>query len=118
MKTVRISQKITDLSGQFTSGLVTSAHFRSPPVRSHDGRFGSLLLAVPFLPSRLLFVPGGSGLVRWVCKGAEVTALLSVCPQQEGLDDGPDFLSEEERGVSVRGSRLASLCPLGSLLLG
>lgn len=25
---------------------------------------------------------------------------FSVSPQQEGLDDGPDFLSEEDRGVS------------------
>lgn len=102
METAGICRKIPALSGQVTSGLVTSAHFRSPPVRSHDGRSGSLLLAFPFLPSRLLLGPGGSGLVRWVGTGPEVTALLSVCPQQEGLDDGPDFLSEEERGVSVR----------------
>ncbi|CAF89629.1 unnamed protein product, partial [Tetraodon nigroviridis] len=35
--------------------------------------------------------------------------------QQEGLDDGPDFLSEEERGVSVRvGAARWSLCPLRS----
>lgn len=27
--------------------------------------------------------------------------MLSVSPQQEGLDDGPDFLSEEDRGVSA-----------------
>lgn len=26
--------------------------------------------------------------------------MLAVFPQQEGLDDGPDFLSEEDRGVS------------------
>lgn len=97
---------------QFTSGLVTSPAFRSPPVRSHDGRSGFLLLAFPFLPSRLLIVPGGTGLVRLVCYGGEVTPLLSVCPQQEGLDDGPDFLSEEERGVSVRvGAARLSLCP-------
>lgn len=94
---------------------MTSSHFRSPPVRSHDGRFGSLLLAFPFLLSRLSIVPGGTGLVRLVCNGGEVTALLSVCPQQEGLDDGPDFLSEEERGVSVHvGAVCLSLCSLCS----
>ena len=27
--------------------------------------------------------------------------MLSVSLQQEGLDDGPDFLSEEDRGVSA-----------------
>lgn len=102
IQTVSISPKSIDFWGQFTSGLVTAAHFRSPPVCSHDGRFGSLLLAFPFLPSRLFIVLGGAGLVGSVCHGGEVTALLSVCPQQEGLDDGPDFLSEEERGVSVR----------------
>ncbi|KAG8013022.1 Sorting nexin-6 [Nibea albiflora] len=28
----------------------------------------------------------------------KLTALCSLSPQQEGLDDGPDFLSEEDRG--------------------
>lgn len=57
------------------SGLVTSAHFRSPPVRSHDGRFESPLLAFLFLPSRLFNVPGGAGLVCSVCDGGEVAAV-------------------------------------------
>lgn len=35
---------------------------------------------------------------------AQLTAVCaSLSPQQEGLDDGPDFLSEEDRGVSVLG---------------
>lgn len=56
--------------------------------------------------------PGGAGLVRPAARlpggwRGELTALLSVCPQQEGLDDGPDFLSEEERGVSVRAGAVA-----------
>lgn len=79
IKSVSIWVK-TDCLGEFTSGLVTSAHFRSPPVRSHDGRFGSPLLAFLFLPSRLFIAPGGTGLVCSVSGGGEVTALLSVSP--------------------------------------
>lgn len=81
IKSVSIWVKtITDCLGQFTSGLVTSLHFRSPPVRSHDGRFRSPLLAFLFLPSRLFNAPGGTGLVCSVSGGGEVMALLSVSP--------------------------------------
>lgn len=53
-----------------------------------------------------MMVGPGSACRRSFSAPTEVTALLSLCPQQEGLDDGPDFLSEEERGVSVRRSAL------------
>lgn len=66
IKSVSIWVKtITDCLGQFTSGLVTSPHFRSPPVRSHDGRFWSPLLAFLFLASRLFNAPGETGLGVW-----------------------------------------------------
>lgn len=43
------------------------------------------------------------------CVG-KLTALCSLSPQQEGLDDGPDFLSEEDRGVSVQCITYLSAC--------
>lgn len=93
---------VTERSGRFTSGLVTSPPFRSPPVRSHDGRSGSPFsrLSLPPFPGSLTSPPEPGSPARRPAAAA-VTALLSVSPQQEGLDDGPDFLSEEERGVSV-----------------
>lgn len=96
---------------------MTSQRFRSPPVCSHDGRLTLLR------PLRLIFSPLSSlaRLLRGLgaaAAGSEprvvghpvpgsvppLTAVyVSVSPQQEGLDDGPDFLSEEDRGVSVLG---------------
>lgn len=70
----RISEPLmtgsNDQKISFPAGLVTSAHFRSPPVRSHDGRCGSLLVAAPFLPSWLSVAPvePGSSARRLVCQ--------------------------------------------------
>lgn len=58
------------------------------------------------------------GLVVLLCYGgffAELTALRFVFPQQEGLDDGPDFLSEEDRGVSLT---VWHVCLFGPVLFG
>lgn len=85
--------------------------------------FAAMMVGLPlFCPLRLVFPLSSSGrrprglgalLLRaaglllsawWSVSGrclGELTALSSVSPQQEGLDDGPDFLSEEDRGVSV-----------------
>ena len=58
------------------------------------------------------------------CGPVVVVDVVSVSIQQEGLDDGPDFLSEEDRGVSSpppppssSSSRLLSLLLINNLHL-
>lgn len=80
----------------------------------------SFLMFFFFCPSSRGFVSVGAGPIETkavserIC--SEITAFCSVlcvllALQQEGLDDGPDFLSEEDRGVSVQNPLCAPLNP-------
>lgn len=110
----------------FVTGSGNPVHFLSPAVRSHDGGFSASLprsVYVVYL-EEVRFGSAPRAVLFWWGSGSVPNGSVFVSLQQEGLDDGPDFLSEEDRGVSVLPPVCLSVpvvlltCPPGSELVG